>query len=356
MPSSGGAGPSTSAPRSPTAPCGPTSWASGGPATSRPRPRTSRPCGPSCSRRSRPGRSGSPPRAPSGTGPSTASRCRAPTPPRTSCSASGRALGEAGHRRLRAGPGRARPARLLRRRRGRRSTGCAGSRPPSTGPVTFALLQVDDDPELWRELLAASLEAVRRGRPAVPAGRRARRPGSCRATTPRSACSPTSRPTRSCKAQGLSPDGAGRGPGRSRGAPVASCRGRRVAGAGRGDGARPTGAPSSSGDPPDYEPGPERSLAGLAAAAGLHAARGGLRRDGSSDDGQGLLYVPILNYATGDLDHVREMLLHPRGAARAGRRRRPHRHHLRRVHADLHAHALDARPHAGARRCRSSTW
>ena len=31
-------------------------------------------------------------------------------------------------------------------------------------------------------------------------------------------------------------------------------------------------------------------------------------------DGQGLSYIPILNYATGDLDHVREMLLHPRGA------------------------------------------
>ena len=29
------------------------------------------------------------------------------------------------------------------------------------------------------------------------------------------------------------------------------------------------------------------------------------------DGGQGLLYLPILNYATGDLDHVREMMLHP---------------------------------------------
>ncbi len=31
------------------------------------------------------------------------------------------------------------------------------------------------------------------------------------------------------------------------------------------------------------------------------------------DGGQGLLYIPILNYATGDLDHVHEMLLHPQG-------------------------------------------
>jgi N-acyl-D-aspartate/D-glutamate deacylase len=32
-----------------------------------------------------------------------------------------------------------------------------------------------------------------------------------------------------------------------------------------------------------------------------------------ADGGQGLLYLPILNYATGDLDHVHEMLQHPRG-------------------------------------------
>jgi N-acyl-D-aspartate/D-glutamate deacylase len=66
------------------------------------------------------------------------------------------------------------------------------------------------------------------------------------------------------------------------------------------------------GDPPDYEPGPERSLAGVAAARGmtpLEVAYDEMARD----NGQGLLYLPILNYATGDLDHVHEMLLHPRG-------------------------------------------
>ena len=66
------------------------------------------------------------------------------------------------------------------------------------------------------------------------------------------------------------------------------------------------------GDPPDYEPGPERSLAGLAAARGvspLEVAYDEMLADG----GQGLLYLPILNYATGDLDHVHEMLLHPQG-------------------------------------------
>jgi N-acyl-D-aspartate/D-glutamate deacylase len=67
------------------------------------------------------------------------------------------------------------------------------------------------------------------------------------------------------------------------------------------------------GDPPDYEPGPEKSLAGLAASSGrtpLEVAYDVM----AEHEGQGLLYIPILNYATGDLDHVRQMLLHPRGA------------------------------------------
>jgi N-acyl-D-aspartate/D-glutamate deacylase len=34
-----------------------------------------------------------------------------------------------------------------------------------------------------------------------------------------------------------------------------------------------------------------------------------------ANDGQGLLYVPILNYAEGSLDPVREMILHPRAAS-----------------------------------------
>jgi N-acyl-D-aspartate/D-glutamate deacylase len=67
------------------------------------------------------------------------------------------------------------------------------------------------------------------------------------------------------------------------------------------------------GDPPDYEPGPSQSLAGLAVGLGLTPLE--VAYDiMAADGGQGLLYIPILNYATGDLDHVREMLLHPRGA------------------------------------------
>jgi len=68
------------------------------------------------------------------------------------------------------------------------------------------------------------------------------------------------------------------------------------------------------GDPPDYEPGPERSIAGLAAASGR--APLDVPYDAMlANDGNGLLYVPILNYSDGSLDPVREMMLHPRSAS-----------------------------------------
>ncbi len=67
------------------------------------------------------------------------------------------------------------------------------------------------------------------------------------------------------------------------------------------------------GDPPDYEPGPDRSLKGMAAAQGrspIEVAYDAMLED----DGRALLYVPILGYADGDLEPIREMLMHPRSA------------------------------------------
>ena len=67
------------------------------------------------------------------------------------------------------------------------------------------------------------------------------------------------------------------------------------------------------GDPPNYEPGPADSVSGIAAAAGvdkwarlldLMLAGGGME----------LLNSPVANYSGGNLDPVREMLLHPTSA------------------------------------------
>ena len=272
-------------------------------------PTTSRPCGPSCSRRSAPARSASPPRAPWGTAPSTASWSPAPTPPRTSCSASASALGEAGTGVFELAP-----------------LGSAGEmledawqevdwmRRLSAAidrPVSYVLLQADDDPELWRKQLAASLEACAEGAQLYP--QIAGRPTGILSGHHATLCLFSDIPgLRELRARCASPAELGGGAGRPRGPPRRSCRG------------RPRRRPQAEamekayertfvlGDPPDYEPGPERSLAGLAAARGmtpLEVAYDEMARDG----GQGLLYLPILNYATGDLDHVHEMMLHPQG-------------------------------------------
>ena len=71
------------------------------------------------------------------------------------------------------------------------------------------------------------------------------------------------------------------------------------------------------GCPPEYEPGPERSLAGMAATAGRSATA--MAYDAMlEDEGRGLLYMPILNYSDGNLDPTHEMLLHPRSALGLG--------------------------------------
>ena len=121
-------------------------WASGARATSRPPPTTSRPWPPSCGRRSRPARSASRRRAPSATGPWTASRCPAPSPPRTSCSALGRAMAAGGRARVRAGARRRRRRGPRRARAGGRLDVPAGRR-DRHARCRSRLLQVDAAPD-----------------------------------------------------------------------------------------------------------------------------------------------------------------------------------------------------------------
>jgi N-acyl-D-amino-acid deacylase len=177
-------------------------------------------------------------------------------------------------------------------------------------PVSFALLQVDAAPDLWRQQLTESLEACAEGAQLFPqvAGRATGLLTGHHATYCLFADIPAYRELR---ARGLSPAELGEA--------LADPEVRRAivswtpsSPAAAEAMARAYGRTFILGDPPDYEPGPERSLAGLAAARGvspLEVAFDEMARDG----GTGLLYLPILNYATGDLDHVYDMLLHPQG-------------------------------------------
>ncbi|HZZ69907.1 MAG TPA: amidohydrolase family protein [Phenylobacterium sp.] len=63
---------------------------------------------------------------------------------------------------------------------------------------------------------------------------------------------------------------------------------------------------------PDYEPTPETSVAALAAARGVDPREVALDHmlDGGAGGGRGMLYLPLLNYAGADLDHVLTMLQH----------------------------------------------
>ena len=181
-------------------------------------------------------------------------------------------------------------------------------------PITFALVQVDDAPGLWRELMDESLNAVSEGADLWPqvAGRGFGLLSGHFTTYSLFDQIPA---YQELKAKGLSPDSL-----------VDALRTREVrhsieswepapATADRMDQAFRT--TFALGSPPDYEPGPERALIGIAAAAGrtpLAVAYDAMLED----DGRGLLYVPILNYSNGDLEPAREMLLHPRAAAGLG--------------------------------------
>jgi N-acyl-D-aspartate/D-glutamate deacylase len=64
------------------------------------------------------------------------------------------------------------------------------------------------------------------------------------------------------------------------------------------------------GDPPDYEPGPEASLAARARALGVSPAAYAYDKL-LEKDGRALLYRPVMNYAANDLEVTRAMLEHP---------------------------------------------
>jgi N-acyl-D-aspartate/D-glutamate deacylase len=178
-------------------------------------------------------------------------------------------------------------------------------------PVTFALVQVDPAPDLWRGLMEESLRAADEGADLWPqvAGRGF---GLLSGHFTTFCLLDQIAPYQELRARGLRPEEF-----------VAALRDpevRRAIEAWVPDPAtaeRMEQAFATSytlGSPPEYEPGPDRSLVAIAAAAGrapLSVAYDAMLEN----DGQGLLYVPVLNYSDGSLDPTREMLLHPRSAA-----------------------------------------
>jgi len=181
-------------------------------------------------------------------------------------------------------------------------------------PVTFAMLQVASAPDLWRELLDSSLEAVAGGADLWP--QVAARATGLLAGHFTTLCLFESIPAyQALKARDLTAAEL-----------VAALRDPAVRDAivswepAHDGAARMEDAYRNTfilGDPPDYEPGPERSVTRIAAATGrrpLDVAYDAMLEG----DGQGLLYIPILNYASGDLEPARQMLMHPRSAAGLG--------------------------------------
>ena len=64
------------------------------------------------------------------------------------------------------------------------------------------------------------------------------------------------------------------------------------------------------GDPPDYEPTPDRSVAAIAEAQGVEPIEAAYDAF-AAGDGTNMLMMPIFNYVDGNHDVIREMITHP---------------------------------------------
>jgi N-acyl-D-aspartate/D-glutamate deacylase len=178
-------------------------------------------------------------------------------------------------------------------------------------PVSFALLQVDPAPGLWKDMMDASLEAVAEGADLWP--QVAGRPTGLLTGHYATYCLFDQIPAYGeLKARDLSSDDfyqALLDPKVRSSITSFVPEDPDVATAFEGAFAKTF----VLGDPPDYEPGPERSLQGIARATGSNPLE--VAYDAMLENhGWGLLYLPILNYSDGDLEPTLAMLQHPRAA------------------------------------------
>jgi N-acyl-D-aspartate/D-glutamate deacylase len=182
-------------------------------------------------------------------------------------------------------------------------------------PVSFALLQVDASPNLWREIMDESLDAFEQGARVVPqvaarpfgilVGFGTNHPFANRPTYRRLAAALTAPEL----AQALT-DPANRAA---------------ILAEEDGAGARGLGGmiPHALervyllGEPPDYEPTADQSVAEIARVTGQDPMA--VLYDRMCDrDGRGLLMLPFFSYSDGNHDAIREMLTHPAGVAGLG--------------------------------------
>lgn len=180
-------------------------------------------------------------------------------------------------------------------------------------PVSFSLLQVDAAPTLWADMLAESLRAHEAGAPIYP--QVAARPfGMIVGFTGRHAFS--LRPTYEALAARLGPDELLAELARPQVRAAILAEPDRPARPGVLDDDIAVGQQFlldrsyPLGDPVDYEPAPDRSVAALAAAEGvdpMHKLYDLMLEDG----GRRMLMVPIFGYSDGDHEALRQMLLHP---------------------------------------------
>jgi len=178
-------------------------------------------------------------------------------------------------------------------------------------PVTFALLQVDAAPDLWRELLELSEAAAAEGAQIYPqvAGRpfgmlvghqTKIHPFSLRPSFEKLLVLPFEERIRRLRDPALKRAILAEG----KTAPRSMLLGQ-------------LGRFFPMGDPPSYEPTREESIAGIAERLGRDPEELLYERM-LERDGRELFLVPVLNYSEGSCDPIREMMLHPYAALGLG--------------------------------------
>lgn len=182
-------------------------------------------------------------------------------------------------------------------------------------PVSFAMLQVSSAPELWKDLLQASVDAIEQGADIHPqvAGRpfgvlvgwETGHPFLLRSSYRAIADLPLAerivelRKPEVKAAILAEADGEGSG---------LLIEGLAALAAGMLDNIFVLG------DPPDYEPTPDRSIAGIASANGVDPMEAAYDAF-CAEDGKALLMLPLLNYADGDHEAIRTQLTHPQSVS-----------------------------------------